>query len=68
MSDAPKVTIAEMLRATAFLIEHPERWEEFKGQFAHATCVAVVRIAESRGVPPDVVAKLKKQLGVDGEG
>ncbi len=64
MSDAPKPTFAELLRATAFLLENPDRWPEFRERFAHATCVAVVRIAEERGVPADVVAKLKAQLGL----
>lgn len=60
-----RVSLAELLRAAAFLIENPDKWEEFKQRFSLATCQAAVGFAEKSGLPPELVVKLKRDLGID---
>lgn len=56
---------ADVLRACAYLLEHPEEWEGFKAKFGDATAKAAIKLAEQRGVPAEVLAKMKAGLGVD---
>ena len=62
--NAPKVSFADALRAAAFLIENPEKWEEFKLRFGDAVCRAALELA-GKHLPPDAVADLRKRLDYD---
>lgn len=59
-----KVGFADVLRAVAYLVEHPEEWEGFKAKFGVATARAALALAEKGGVPPDVVAKVRRDIGL----
>ncbi len=60
-----KVSFPQVLRAAAFLIEHPEQWEEFKMRFGVAAAKAAVKMAETYGLPAEHLAKMKRDLGMD---
>lgn len=62
MSERP--TLPDVLRAAAWLLEHPERWQEFKERFSVATCEAALGMAERAGVPDSILAKVRKDLGL----
>ena len=60
-----KVSFADVLRAAAFLLENPGQWEEFKQRFGLEIARAAVKLAEQNGLPPDMLVKMKADLGLD---
>lgn len=60
-----KVSFSEVLRAAAWLLEHPEQWTEFKMRFGLQCAKAAVKMAETHGLPAEHLAKMKRDLGVD---
>lgn len=58
----PKVSFADALRAAAFLLENPDKWEEFKLRFGDAVCRAGLDLA-AKHLPPEAMADLRKRLG-----
>ena len=62
---AEKVSWSDVLRAGAHLLEHPEDWTAFKAKFSHEACKAAVKLAQERGLPADMIAKMKRELDVE---
>lgn len=65
MADAPKVSWLQVLEVARHLIENPEDWPDFKQRFGLATVQAAVKLAEKHGLPPEILAKLKRDLGLE---
>jgi len=59
-----KVQWGDVLRAAAWLMDNPEEWPQFREKFGVATATAGVKLAERYGVPPQVLAGLKRDLGI----
>lgn len=59
-----RVSWADVLRAAAHLLENPEELTRLKDRFSLEVLRAAVKLAEQNGMPADVLAQLKRDLGV----
>lgn len=65
MTTPPKVSFADALRAAAYLVENPDKWDEFKVRFGDAVCRAGLELA-AKHLPAEAVRDLRTRLGYDG--
>ena len=64
MTPEQRAKWAALLRGGAQMLDDPKKWEEFKDRFGLAATQSLFELAKQRGMDPELVELVKRNLGL----